>query len=359
MTAPQSSFEAPSSFVSAHSGMATAALVCGIIGFLTALLVVGIIPGILAIVFAFVAMARMARNPALRGRGMAIAGLVMGFIAVAIAPLVLLMAALLVPSLSRAREMANRAACAANQRAIMEGLLIYANQNQDTYPYTPYAPLSSANAGVSTETTGAASDLDALAYLGSGKSAQNGSPLAAAWMLVLQGQCLPRNFVCKSDPFANAPAPEPAGAYPANFQSDDQISYSLAYPYLVKPAGASVGSWWRDSSDASLPIVSDMAPLNGTGRPARNVSAGAPSRLANSGNHLGDGQNVGFADAHVEFFRYANLGQDSDNLFTVGSSGATASGTQPAIGPIQIQTDSGPYDIVVLPPRNLNTGKLW
>ncbi|HVS71500.1 MAG TPA: DUF4190 domain-containing protein [Phycisphaerae bacterium] len=359
MTAPQPPYNAPAaSSTPERSGMALAALICGIIGVLTAFVAIGAIPGILAIVFAGVALTRMARNPALGGRGMAITGLVTGILSVAIAPICLLMIAILLPALGRARELANRSACAANARGIMEAMIVYANENNDVFPVTPYAPLSSTNAGASSENTNASSPEDALAYLASGKSAQNGSPLAPAWMLLLAGQVEPRYFICKSDPFATTPA-TPTGTYYANFQSDHQLSYSFAYPYLVNGDEATVGLWWKNTSDESLPLMSDMAPLNGTGRPARNVSDYATPRNANSANHLGEGQNVSFADGHAEFMRHTDVGQDSDNIFTVGASGPSATGIQPTVGPVHISSKSFPFDTVLLPPRDLTSGKLW
>jgi prepilin-type processing-associated H-X9-DG protein len=45
-----------------------------------------------------------------------------------------LMISILLPSLNRAREMANRAKCASNLRQIGQGMLLYANENRGRYP---------------------------------------------------------------------------------------------------------------------------------------------------------------------------------------------------------------------------------
>jgi hypothetical protein len=58
------------------SGLAITSLVCGIVGLFLHFL------SILAIIFGGVALAQIGKNPALKGRGMAVAGLVLGIITV-------------------------------------------------------------------------------------------------------------------------------------------------------------------------------------------------------------------------------------------------------------------------------------
>jgi hypothetical protein len=188
-------------------------------------------------------------------------------------------------------------------------------------------------------------------------SPQNGSPLAGLWVLVVRGDVASKQFLCKSDGHVRGPAAlnGPTGGAYTNFQSDDQISYSVSYPY---DSDGKVGKWWSASMDASLPILSDMAPLQGTGRPARDVTASG--KTANSLTHQGDGQNVAFGDAHVEFARLPNVGQNADNIFTMGMTGPTERGTQPRPGvPMTITGSPGGYDVLMVPARNEDTGGLW
>jgi len=72
-------------------GISIAAMVCGILAFFVP--TVGIVLAILAIVFGGIGMGRTRRNPELKGRGMAITGLVLGILAFVV---VLLLAAYLV-----------------------------------------------------------------------------------------------------------------------------------------------------------------------------------------------------------------------------------------------------------------------
>lgn len=69
----------------AVSGLAVASLVCGILAFF----VLGIVLGILAIIFGGVALSKIRKNPEVSGRGMAIAGLVLGIVATIVTALYL------------------------------------------------------------------------------------------------------------------------------------------------------------------------------------------------------------------------------------------------------------------------------
>ena len=46
----------------------------------------------------------------------------------------------------------------------------------------------------------------------------------------------------------------------------------------------------------------------------------------NSPNHEGDGQNILYADGHVEFQQHPFCGMDRDNIYTYGKSGETSGG---------------------------------
>jgi len=112
---------------SPSAGMAIAAMVCGIVGML------GCAPvGIVGLILGIVALVRESREPnRYRGRGMAIAGICTGSISLVIVPL---MIAILLPSLSRARELSKRTVCSANMRGIGQAFYIYAQSNNGAFP---------------------------------------------------------------------------------------------------------------------------------------------------------------------------------------------------------------------------------
>jgi hypothetical protein len=271
-----------------------------------------------------------------------------------------LLIAILLPSLGKSRELANRSYCAANLRGIGQSMVVYSAENMDSYPVLPYAPSSAANSGTST-TTGQSTELDTMKFLYGPTGPQNGSPLAAQFLMVIRQQVSPKQYICKSDLHASVPAKvqDAGGTYYTNFQSASEISYSFAYPYSETAPGA----WWRNTTDSSLPIGSDMAPLNGTGRPPRNVAPGSTPgnhRTWNSNNHQGDGQNVLFADCHTEFSRRPDIGQSNDNIYSFGGKGGASQygGTQPARTSFTIESQAPPFDIFMVPARDLNTGGL-
>jgi prepilin-type processing-associated H-X9-DG protein len=108
-------------------GMATTSLVTGLIGLVICgpLALVGLITGIIALV-------RTGREPnRYGGRGMAIAGIVVSGAAMVIYPMLI---AILLPSLSRARELSKRTVCAANMRGIGQAMYIYA-QSEPNYAF--------------------------------------------------------------------------------------------------------------------------------------------------------------------------------------------------------------------------------
>ncbi|MEA2708784.1 MAG: hypothetical protein QOF78_1385 [Phycisphaerales bacterium] len=108
------------------NGLAVASLVLGIIG-----IFVPILPGIVAIILGIVALNKT-RDPRVGGRGLAIAGISVGAISMIIS--VGCMASILLPSLGRARETANRVKCNSNMRQIGLALLLYGNDNRGVYP---------------------------------------------------------------------------------------------------------------------------------------------------------------------------------------------------------------------------------
>jgi prepilin-type processing-associated H-X9-DG protein len=103
------------------SGWAIASLVCGILFCIP-------LSALLAIVFGIVGIVET-KGGRKKGFGMALAGLILGLL---VGPVVLI--AILLPSLNRARETANRVKCASNMRQIGQAMLLYANDNMGKYP---------------------------------------------------------------------------------------------------------------------------------------------------------------------------------------------------------------------------------
>jgi hypothetical protein len=341
-----------------RNGLALWSMILGIIAIPTTFVLVGVAIGMVALVLGIIGLVQIGRNPYQGGKGMAIVGIVLGGLSFTLLPIIALLIAILIPSLGRAKELANRAACGANITGITKALNLYAAENADQFPVVQFAPYGPAQNNPSGVTVGNAADT-LSSYYGSLSTNQAGSPTACVWMLVLKGNVGPKQFICKADPTGPMPSDQTdaAGNFYNNFQHGSQMSYSFSYPWDSK--GDGLGSW-RSTVDSSLPIAADMAPLDGTGTPTRSLGQTQAAAMSspffpknvNSANHSGgEGQNVGFADTHVEWSKHPYVGQGGDSIWTQG-----AGNTPVGPGPIGITTTSTPFDTVLVPVRNASTG---
>jgi prepilin-type N-terminal cleavage/methylation domain-containing protein len=256
--------------------------------------------------------------------------------------IIALLISILLPSLGKAKEQANRAYCSANLRSIGFSLQSYAF-DYNTFPTcnppsTPgaYSNAFSANVG--------SGQMDAVALA---ITAHQGVALAPLWMLTLHNQAPPKIFWCKSDRFVVGPASTFSGTgYYLNFQDQYQVSYSIAYPWA---------SYWHGQSlDAQVPLACDMAPLSGDNGKVTNMSTGQTTKLFNSSNHDDVGQCVMFGDTHAEFCKTPYVGPAGDNIFTAGTGAGTpitVLGTVPGGTP-------GGNDIVMVPVRRTSDGTM-
>ncbi len=109
------------------SRAAIAALVLGILAFLTCGTTA--IPAIICGIVALVKISRS--NGLLKGKGMAITGLVLPAVHLIIVPLLL---AIFMPALSKANDQAKTVVCKAHLRQLSLGVLMYAGHNDGQYP---------------------------------------------------------------------------------------------------------------------------------------------------------------------------------------------------------------------------------
>jgi hypothetical protein len=336
--------------------MALWSMILGIAAIPLSCLLIGIPVGIVALVLGIISLVAIGKDPYKGGKGMAITGIVLGICTFLIMPVLLV--AILVPSLGRAKELANRSACAASMTGICKAMNLYAAENADSFPLVQFAPYSPVLNNPSGTPVGDAANTLA-SYYNTSANNQAGSPTACAWMLVLRGDIAPKQFICKSDPTSPGVSDQTdtAGNFYNNLQHGSQLSYSFSYPWM---ADGTPAASWRSTMDYSLPIVSDIAPLDGTGTPARSLGQTLPMaetnpkfpKNVNSANHTGgEGQNVTFADTHTEFVKNPYVGQGGDSIWTLGSSN-----TPIAPAPIRNTSTGSPFDTVMTPVRDAGTG---
>ncbi len=337
--------------------------------------------------------------------------------------IIAILVSILLPALAKARELANRAVCMANIRGIIQSMVTYAQSNNGVFPAVPGGvngwigttyineprkPLYYAGTGTGNYLT--AQEVVADWYYGTGnwgiQANQNlAQPMACMWLLVLQGYDTPGSFFCPSDAIGKGPSQEdfPAGAgyavgpdagYWANFGVPDGPlaarsmnwdgsgeSYSIAWPWPWEQGSVaeSPGPWWTtNGANSQVPMVSDMAPSDtpDTGSYGRLTTTLPTANtygpyIYNSGNHAGDGQNVGFGDDHVTWETSPYVGQNGDNIFTYTTAAGVVNGTtdtsQVGISTIppypndgesantpEIQTLAAPFDTCMTPVRTVD-----
>ncbi len=184
-----------------------------------------------------------------------------------------ILAAILLPVLSRARESARKTQCMSNVKQIGMGLIMYANENNESFP----------------------SD-----------SAYSGSSPAMRGLNLLYDTYVSDNkiFNCTSDSTVTAALNSGMSASTSG-GTEAFTSTQCSYGYDRSHTQA---------DDADVALASDRPPSDTT---------------KSSDNHNGRGQNIVYIDGHVEFVNspqagwYASDGTTRDNIFTNNSTAGT------------------------------------
>jgi prepilin-type N-terminal cleavage/methylation domain-containing protein/prepilin-type processing-associated H-X9-DG protein len=262
--------------------------------------------------------------------------------------IIALLISILLPSLNRARETANKVKCASNLKQIGTALLLYANENRGKYPRT----YVSAGAAAITPTWGTpytagtvTGNSSADPFLSPG-NATPGSPssgdVSGALFLLLRTQDLvPEVFTCPSGPAekwdygAAGQSAQYWGNWPGAADVKKWVSYSYQNPY---PNATALSSGFKldNTLTAEFAIMSDMNPgIVGGDDTAfdkvQSTSSAKDTRPGNSNNHDGDGQNVLFGDGHVDFLQNPYVGVQRDHIFFARTQSANMT-EQPTAG---------------------------
>lgn len=244
--------------------------------------------------------------------------------------IIALLISILLPSLNRARETANRVKCASNLRQIGQAILLYSNENRGAYPRTIASPPTATAPGtaeldvdfdyVAPGTLASTVTVDDPFLIGGTADAVDNIPMAL--FLLLRTQDITSEvFTC---PSSNAERDSYGGGTNSalnrvNFTDlVKNLSYSYQNPYSDSTA---IGSGWKlnNSISSELAVASDINPgTNGSNDNVGAVSTTSSANImkqGNSNNHDEDGQNVLYGDGHVEFQQNPFVGVQRDNIF--------------------------------------------
>ena len=264
--------------------------------------------------------------------------------------IIALLISILLPSLNRAREQANRVKCASNLRQIGQGIQMYANENKGNFPRTYFEPT---DPNAIADTTGYNSPKSFGDTPGTAGPPTKNNVTSSLFLLLKTQDLTSEVFICPSsqgerDTFGGKSVQERSNfsVIPLN------LTYSYICPFPSK-AARDAGFKLNYTLTSDFAIAADINPGTIGGNPQDDVvkprvnSARNEMQKANSNNHNGDGQNILYADGHVEFqntpyagmLRTSTTGTNAfrDNVYTAstGVIQGTHSGKQP-----QDQNDS-------------------
>jgi prepilin-type processing-associated H-X9-DG protein len=233
--------------------------------------------------------------------------------------ILIILASIFIPYMAKLRESDSRVRCANNLREIMQAMRSYASFKDKAgvashdYPSVIYDQAHNPNGY--TAFTGA----DSPDPFAKDTRVRSNDVTASLWLLVRYNLISPARFICPSTSNTAEPLTTKADQR-SNFSDGTHLSYSYASPFSSAP-----GYKMNDSTHvADFALIADKNP--GTKGKNNNIvgpvfgASALELSVANSNNHRKVGQNVLYADGHVQFQTtpYCGVGQDirRDNIYT-------------------------------------------
>ncbi|MCB9855536.1 MAG: prepilin-type N-terminal cleavage/methylation domain-containing protein [Phycisphaerales bacterium] len=238
--------------------------------------------------------------------------------------IIALLISILLPSLSRARELSKRTVCAANLHGIGHALYIYAQDDPQVFPAIFEGTTNTMTLFGGFYTPPDNDNPWRVNPSGNYIVKQGASPTVDLWTLVRANNTTPKQFVCPS----TVDTPDPAQDTTAYYDFLDKSHLSYAYQYQHSQKLGIIGS----TSSPTWPLMADANPYlkGGETLVPLNTDRTGPFR-GNSKNHTNrEGQNILFQDGHVTFDKGPDAGlsgrtfttsifRGRDNIYTTHS----------------------------------------
>jgi len=212
--------------------------------------------------------------------------------------IIALLISILLPSLSRARELSKRTVCSANLRGIGQAMYLYASDDPGVFP----AIAQTTGLGQA----GGIADGRMQIFFPNDRTSEPSttgvpSPTVDMWAIVRTNNSTPKQFICPS----TIDTPDPAQDRTVYFDFLGPGNLSYAYQYQHDPNRQIIGT----SSEPTFPFMADGNPYL-KGRLNIDITADRQSAFrGNSTNHTNrEGENVLFQDDHVTFEKAPDVG---------------------------------------------------
>ncbi|MHC4508163.1 MAG: prepilin-type N-terminal cleavage/methylation domain-containing protein [Planctomycetota bacterium] len=256
---------------------------------------------------------------------------------VVIAIIALLMG-ILMPALSRVRQIAFRMVCGTNLSGIGKAMLIYSNDYDDEFPRA---------GGRNGKWGGPVQWMADNRYTAYGLNTADGSGGQATisssfYLLVKYAEVTPKSFVCKGDSGTtefrpteyNAGGRELIDLWDFGPEPTEHCSYSYHMPHGLYALTASSEPGVAVAADRN-PWITNSVTEGKDAALLQNYNPGGSRESVNIGNavpHQGDGQNVLFMDIHVNFEKQPFCAVNDDNIYTWWDGGDIRRGGYPVPG---------------------------
>ncbi len=227
---------------------------------------------------------------------------------VVIAIIALLMG-ILMPALSKVRQLAFRVYCGTNLSGIGKAMIVYANDYDDELPRA-----GGPNAKWYSESVVWDAESSYKAY-NTKTRFTTATVTSSLYLLVKYAEITPKSFICKSDSQVKEFKPgnkDITTLWDFGEKGYEFCSYSYHLPYCENPLTI--------TSDPGLAIAADPNPWIDKNRNFADFNPDGGKEQKEFGNatvHQGEGQNVLFMDTHIEFAKVSFCGLNEDNIYTL------------------------------------------